>query len=275
MPFEVSDTATVIKIFAKPIDKFSDAFLEIEAQDKSYNKIKLQHRYVGFKVVAPSKCDFGPVNWISPTTKELELVNNSATVWTLQSIFLSNDSRLSVEAPVLLPYEMAPGESISIRVVFTPDGNNNIFSSQLVFNFNCDFKIYTDINGEVSAPGLLVDNLDFGKVRIGETKYLSGFLINAGNINIEVTDFVHINSESVFKWEYAPNIQYFGLYSIIVYTAAFTPNRNKQYNERTKFKRALIDAILQPQEWRQSKHTRYNLLLESSPRHLVTLFILV
>ncbi len=241
-PFEITDTSTVIDIYAEPVDRYADGVLEVEFHDKSYNKILKKIHYYGFKVDCPSAYNFNKVNWISATTAKITMKNRSNTQRTLLSITPSGDSRLVVAASKALPYTLGIGEEIEITLTFTPNGTTQPFNDRIAFNFDCNFVLTTDVSAEISAPGLIPQDLDFGKVRIGDSKTLSGKIINAGNININISSLEYVNDESCFSRQYSASFPTdLNIDDSITYTFDFSPEENRAYQTQVK---AVNDADL-------------------------------
>lgn len=242
--FEISDTATVLNITANPIDLYQDASLEIAFVDKSFNKSLFNYKYYGFKVKFPENYDFGRVNWVTETTAELKLTNNSKIAQNLNYISLPDDKRLRIEYDFKLPYNLKPNETVIIKIILDPDGSTKLCNTDFTLHFDCDFKLTTHVTGEISSPGLIAQDINFGKIRLGSSKTISENIVNAGNIKINVTSLENINSEKCFSWDISPKIPYsLDIGEYITYTATFTPKEIKQYKEQTKVNNdALLDC---------------------------------
>lgn len=233
--FKISDTTTVLNISAKPINLHEDALLEMEFVDKGFNKKTFLYEYFGFKVNFPTSYDFKKVNWITQTTAELKLKNNSKKTQTLLSIIQADDKRLKVVTDIELPYELQTGETIIVKLIFDPSETVYPFDTKIALIFECDFKIETNVKGEISSPGLIAQDINFGKIRLGSSKVLSDKVINAGNIIIKINEFENLVSEACFERTLNSNLPidlYMG--DSIVYTIIFNPLEIKEYKETTK-----------------------------------------
>lgn len=236
-PFEISDTTTQVDIYAQPKDLFNDGVLEIEFTDKNFNKTKFKHNYYGFKVSLPKEYNFNQVNWITPTEAEIMMKNRSSKPQKLIEIVQAKDKRIKAEINVVLPYELAPGKEVPIKLTFSPKETTHSFEDKIIAKFECDFELECNIFGEVSAPGIIAQDIHFGKIRIGDEKVLSGKLLNAGNIQIKVDAFNNTLNEKDLTWEFSHNIPAnLEIQDSIIYNVTFSPKENRKYKEETEVK---------------------------------------
>ena len=226
--FTISDTATIIDIVATPIDTTKDGKFSIEIIDKSYNIVTRDFFYTGFNVERPTKHDFGMLNWTSPTEATLHFKNNSNGTIRLQSIE-NTDARITA-TDYTLPKNIYTNETFSVKITFTPDETLTPLDATIILVFDC-YKIGVPLIGNISAPGLLADNLDFGKVRLYDKKTLKGKIYNAGNIQVRINDVKKDIEETSFIWNFNKPIQNYNLAigDSINYSVDFIPSEERQY----------------------------------------------
>jgi hypothetical protein len=226
---EISDTATVIDIMATPIDTTKDGSFDIEFIDKNYNIVKEYFNYTGFNVERPTQHDFDMLKWNIPTQETLYIKNVGNDVIRLLSVEQSLDSRVNTSIQQKLPYTVAKNETLEINVTFTPNGSLTPLNTKIRLVFECH-KIEISLIGEISAPGLLADDLDFEKVRLYDTKTLSGKIHNAGNIPLLITKLNKDIEEAAFEWSlnktFPINI---AIDDSINYVVKFTPSEEREY----------------------------------------------
>ena len=140
-----------------------------------------------------------------------------------------DDERVSISLNKTLPYDVLPNETLIATITFTPDISVTAVNTNFEMIFECD-KINIDIIGKISAPGLLADPLDFGKVRLFESKTLDGKILNAGNIQVKVEGVSLSPNEPVFVGEYSRNFPAtLMIDESINYNFEFTPTELRTY----------------------------------------------
>ncbi|MDR0927875.1 MAG: IgGFc-binding protein [Ignavibacteria bacterium] len=227
-PLVITDTSTTIILDAEPIDKSKDGSFNIEFTDKNDNVVERQFSYSGVNIDCPTSYNFGMLKWNTPTVATLEIKNNSTVAKMLTGITLPSDIRL-VATSVALPYLLQHNETITLTLTFTPIGTLDPLNTSIKLIFECK-EINIAIEGKISAPGLLADNLDFGKVRLYDAKTLSGRLHNAGNIVLVVDSIAKDIVEPKFDWSYNKAFPAtLAVNDSLRYTVTFTPTENRDY----------------------------------------------
>ena len=199
--FVITDTSTVINFSAKPINLKEDAFIEFEFIDKNMNIITQSYTYQGFKIECPNVYDFQKMNLYNPTQAILRIKNNGEKTQKLLYITTPSDDRLEVSlvdtllSPLNLPISIAQDEVVELVLTFSPNLITSPLNTNIKLLFECDINLDIAIYGEISAPGLIANNLEFNKVRLNDSKTLSGKIINAGNIAIIIDTIIIDDSE--------------------------------------------------------------------------------
>lgn len=227
--FKISDTATIVNIYATPIDYTKNASMEIEFVDKNCNVAKKKFSYNGFNIDCPELYNFGMLHWNTETKATLHVKNNGTEKQKILTITQADDARLQVITNPQLPCEIAAGETVELELTFVPDGTTKILNAKISVVFECYiFDILVD--GTVSAPGLLADNLDFKKVRLNSSKTLKGKIFNAGNINIIVREIQKNIEEPVFNYALSKGLpNNLIINDSINYSVNFIPTELKKY----------------------------------------------
>ena len=227
--FVISDTATVIDIVATPIDTTQDGSFRIEFTDKNLNVATDNFRYTGFNVERPTEHNFGMLKWNSPTEATLRIRNNGTGIIRLLSMQQSADSRIKATIQQNLPHIIYRNDSLEIEIIFTPDASLNPVDTKIGLTFECN-KIEIPLIGKISAPGLLADDLDFGKVRLYDTKTLSGKIHNAGNISIVISNVKKDIEEVAFEWSFNKSFPSdVAIDDSINFSVNFTPTEERNY----------------------------------------------
>jgi hypothetical protein len=168
------------------------------------------------------------LKWDTPTPVNLPLKNNGTGEKRLLSIVQPDDARVVVTTNKTLHYDIAPNETIQINVTFYPDGSVAPVNTSFKLIFECN-EISINIRGLISAPGLLADDLDFDKVRLYESKVLTGRIYNAGNIGISVDSISKDIDVPEFVWAdkiFPVNLP---IDANTDYSVTFTPTEKKTY----------------------------------------------
>jgi hypothetical protein len=227
--FEVSDTATVVDIIAEPTDYTQNGLLEIEVFDKELNSTKREFNYHGFKINYPQNYDFQMLSWNNPTQESLPIRNAGSGNQRLVAITQSTDSRLVATTNPTLPSTLTPNQTIALILTFTPDETVELLDTEITLIFECH-SVKMSVFGNIAAPGLIARNLDFGKVRLFDSKTLSDRILNAGNIAIDISSLEKDIIEPVFFLFLSQNFPtQLAIGDSINYTVEFVPTEIKNY----------------------------------------------
>ena len=228
--FEITDTSTVVDIRAFPTDFTQNALLKIEFFDKELNTVKQEFIYHGFKIEHPQNHNFEMLSWINQTQIPLPIKNIGTGNQNLISITQASDSRLFATINQNFPVLLNPNQTVDLVLTFTPDESLENLDDKIVLNFECH-SVEILVFGNIAAPGLVANNLIFEKVRLNDSKVLSGKILNAGNISILI-DFLEKDiDENDFIWSFSDEINS-NLLTVgdsINYTVEFTPTEIKNY----------------------------------------------
>jgi len=227
--FEISDTATVVNIFASPTDYTQNAFLEIEVFDKELNTVKREFRYNGFKIDYPQNHNFEMLSWNNPTQAKLPIKNVGSGNQKLLSITQATDGRLLANTNPALPFTVAPNQTIDLVLTFSPDESVEHLDTEITLHFECQ-SLKISVFGNIAAPGLIAKNLVFGKVRLNDSKILGDKILNAGNIAIDISSLEKDINEPAFGWTVTKNFPtLLEIGDSINYTVEFIPTEIKNY----------------------------------------------
>ena len=225
----ISDTATSIEFIATPIDTTKDGSFDIEFIDKDYNFVRKYFRYTGFNVERPAEHNFGMLKWVEQTEATLFLKSNSNDAIRLLGIEQSTDTRLNARVQYNLPKTFYKNDQIEVKLTFTPDVTLAHLNTKIGLIFDC-YRIDIPITGKISAPGLLADDLDFGKVRLYDKKTLTGKIHNAGNIDLTINNVSRDVEETTLEWNFNKSFPYnLAIDDSINYSVIFTPTEERNY----------------------------------------------
>ena len=132
--------------------------------------------------------DFGQVVLGQSKDLTLQIINNGTISYNITSIS-GLGAGFEIINPPNYPYSMAPGATLSLTLRFTPTVSGN-YSQQLVVNTDVSGLSRTvKLLGVCIAPILNVDvtDLDYGVVKVGETKTLTITVKNVGNSDLHIT----------------------------------------------------------------------------------------
>lgn len=139
-----------------------------------------------------SQINFGTI--IIPQYSEITLflINLSATdTITIHSVtFLSSISSFSLDIADSLPIKIAPLDTNhKIRVIFTAQGKNEgVFLDTLTFN-NSKLHVIPTQAKAITAETVLVSDVNFGSVKVGNSRYMLATIVNNGNTDVVLESY--------------------------------------------------------------------------------------
>ncbi len=197
----ISDTARYATFTASPIDIHKDGNFEIEFFDKNSNVVRYAYSYKGIRVSHISDLFYQNLSWFGKECKTFKIYNNSIRTVVLDSLKFSKDNRLSLSTSVPLPTNIKAGDSVTVTVCFTPQGDSTSLQSKLTAYFDCDYSSTISINGNVQAPQFVIEGYHFGKVRVGSKKCGTVKLTNTGNTDITIDNLNKSKEYPDFEFE--------------------------------------------------------------------------
>jgi Abnormal spindle-like microcephaly-assoc'd, ASPM-SPD-2-Hydin len=146
----------------------------------------------------PTIINFGDVSLGNSQTQSETLSNSNGTTLTISQMWLSgNEFQLSGPN---LPLALAPGQSATFNVTFTPTTGGNIVGAISVIatvsssqdpNINYNSALSIPLSGTgTSPPGVLQptpSSISFGSVQVGSSTTQSETLTNSGNSSVSIT----------------------------------------------------------------------------------------
>jgi hypothetical protein len=186
---KVTDTSNVIKFHAEPISLFEKGRFVLEYRDKNGNgrRFRLEFKPLSFQI--PKSLSFKDVLWDGEQCKSIKIVNTSNdTTLRIKAIF-SGDPRVSVTTIPVLPATIPPNSELICNVCFKPNGDASPLKDSLQVNIDCERFIKIQLDGNVLAPSLETSDIDYGEVKLGETKCDTIYIVNKGNLAVVITRF--------------------------------------------------------------------------------------
>lgn len=129
---------------------------------------------------------FGNVSVQSTTTDSIKVKNTGNATLILNSLTLS-DTAFQWVFPPSTPYSLAAGDSIWLKIAFTPtDGSTYVETATIA---NDDENVAITLTGIGIAPMITAspDSLDFGRVEAGTSDTLYLTVSNTGTDNLEIS----------------------------------------------------------------------------------------
>ncbi len=194
---KITDTSTVVTFKATVIDPFKDGKFVIEFRDKNGNGRRYTHIYKAIKIDYPSSLYIADTDVNSENCVDVVLRNNGQDTIIIESIG-NSDKRLKITTKDKFPIKIAPGGRLNLSVCFKPEGNSEPLLDTVEINIGCDRFVRLPVNGKVIAAGLWTNNLDFGKVKVGETKCDTILIVNTGNIPLLIDKLIMEEQYKVF-----------------------------------------------------------------------------
>jgi hypothetical protein len=184
---KVTDTSTVIKFHAEPINLFEKGRYVLEYRDRNGNgrRFRLEFRPLSFQI--PKSISFKDVLWDGEQCKSIKIVNTSNdTTLRIKAIF-SGDPRITITTIPVLPATIPANSELICNVCFKPNGDAKPLKDSLQVNIDCERFMKIMLDGNVLAPSLETSDIDYGEVKLGETKCDTVYIINKGNLAVVIT----------------------------------------------------------------------------------------
>ncbi len=186
----ISDTATVVRFSASPIDINQNGNFNIEFYDKNSNLTKYSFQYQGIKINAPKEMLYPNLSWEKEECKQFKVFNFGTRNMTLDSITIANEPRLNYTTSLSLPALMKPGDTLYITLCFNPTGDSATLFTDLTLHFDCDYNTKIQVKGNVKAPQIAIGGHDFGEVTVGETRCDTVTIENLGNTDLFIDSLI-------------------------------------------------------------------------------------
>jgi len=192
---------TLIQFTAQIINKNQPAVFAIECIDKEGNISTYKYEYFPFKATYSDAMDFGQMSTTDSLCMDFVIKNTGKSVQYLDSIHFPQDVRLTYYHSILVPDSLSPGEEITGRVCFNPNGNNADLNDAIIAYFACDNIVKIDMIGEVFAPAIEVTGWDFGPVYVGDSAKHEISIKNIGNIALRVDSLFFFVNDNNFSYD--------------------------------------------------------------------------
>ena len=147
---------------------------------------------IGDLQVSPGSVDFGEVQLETSTSQTLTLLNTGSSTVSLSSAYLDGDTAYTLTTPTVPPFDIAPDESTTMVIDFTPDAEQTFTGTlNLLVSGEADFAVL-ELIGVGSLSGSSGD--DTGG---GGGSGTSSISASTNTINFDVVDIGYTASEVV------------------------------------------------------------------------------
>lgn len=186
---QITDTTTLVKFTANIIDPFENGQFTIEFRDKNGNGKRYTYHYNGIKIDYPSQLNFLATYINEEKCLDIVLRNNGFDTIKIYSI-ANKDKRLIVTTKDGLPVSIPPTGKISLNVCFKPQFDSNALQDTILIDLECNIFVKIPVSAKVIVANLWTNNLDFGKVKVGETKCDTILIVNTGNVSLLINELL-------------------------------------------------------------------------------------
>ena len=166
--------------------------------------------------VSPTFINFGAQEiGESSSIKEITLTNQSLEVQTIESLYFALNQAGVNEQFTLhndeLPRELAPDESFTFGVSYTPALEGSHRTSIAVGLGECQDLVSIPISGNLNPPCIASnpDSIDFGVIADGQMSApVIVELINCGDLSVEISSVNLFEDETGFSWRWSsPSVE--------------------------------------------------------------------
>lgn len=193
----ITDTTTVVTFRATLIDPFKDGKFTIEFRDKNGNGKRYSYVYNGIKLDYPPNLYLQDTYLNDENCVDVVIRNNGLDTIKINSL-ANKDNRLKVTTKDNFPIIILPGGKLNIKVCFKPQNDASALKDTILIDLGCDIFAKIPVTGKVIAAELWTNNLDFGKVKIGESKCDTMLIVNTGNVSLLITELLIQQLYNVF-----------------------------------------------------------------------------
>jgi hypothetical protein len=160
--------------------------------------------------ISPEWLDFGAVdlNEMTPA-KRVVITNIGSATLSVESVnFAINDPEVNAQfslSDVDLPPELAPDQSFSFDVSYSPMLDGRHRTSVSVSFGECEGQVAVPVSGRVKAPCIQVtpDSVNFGSIALTQPSAPSQLeLLNCGDASLEVTEVTLASMDQDFSWRW-------------------------------------------------------------------------
>ena len=138
----------------------------------------------------PMSASFPAVAAGSTSSQTITLQNGGTAGVTISSVGVTGTG-FSTSGGLTLPMSVAPGQSRTFNVVFTPSSAGNVTGSISLVSDAPNSPLTISTSGSSIASTLLLSSstssLDFGSVLLGSSSSLGATLTNTGNANVTIS----------------------------------------------------------------------------------------
>lgn len=198
-----TDTSTSINFTAQPLDPASSGQFALEIYDKNNNKIEYKFFYKGLDLELPDSVNFGIVNVNDSSCITIPIINNSIDTVRIDSLVVANETRVKLRPGFPTPFLLIPGDTVYCDICFFPDSNLIPLSSDLILSFNCERIKSLPLLGTAESPNLTAIGYDFGLVRVGDTVCADVYVVNNGNLPVNLIGLSSMQFSEAFIFDTA------------------------------------------------------------------------
>ncbi len=197
----VSPDATSIKFTAEPIDYALNGKFVIDYKDKGGNSGRYEYNHNSIKFGFNNQIDFGDVNWKDSICYTYIVKNEGNADINFNSANISNDNRIKIYTNKTLPFLFKSGEEIEITICLKPEMNVTPVVNILNLVFDCGFEYKVKVIANILGLEIATQGIDFGNVRIGESKCDSIIFSNKSAVEITLTSLTSIFKDNYFTFD--------------------------------------------------------------------------
>jgi hypothetical protein len=201
---EIKSDAEFITFTAEPIDKFKDGKFVIDYIDKGGNRNRYTYIYDAINIEYPNEIFLSNMDYNDSVCFEIKLKNKGKRSIDFLSSSVTSDSRIKLYNSLNLPEVFKSDEEIILNLCITPRGDTSGIYGKIYLDFACDVKIEIPFRGTLVALELVVDNIDFGEVQIGNESCDSITVTNLGNAEVLITGSEFNDIFQIDTTEYFP-----------------------------------------------------------------------
>jgi hypothetical protein len=185
------------------LDGLSNAFGAVLIRTRA-GKEKIVTMLYKAPIISPTKShSFANVVFGDTATVDLSITNVDAVPVFVTEVRLLRDVAFSIEPLTTLPRMLAPGDTLKVRVSYSPEDTGTVHWDSIVVVLDCISKSLSRIEGFSRVATIYAEDQDFNLVDVGEVKSesiairnlsphleltLTGFQIPSGDFTISESD---------------------------------------------------------------------------------------
>ncbi|MBZ0243326.1 MAG: choice-of-anchor D domain-containing protein, partial [Bacteroidales bacterium] len=224
------------------LDKMKDAVAFIKFVDRAGNDTLIKVEYFAPKFeLSPGEYVFNQLKLGEQGTKQF-IVKNTSTTGPIMITAISlqegtQNFTMDIEGGLTFPYSLPAQQEIKINITFTASGDGNYRDLIHVWD-DCENMLEAELKGRVGTPVILVNDHDYGKIRVGQKVAVTLNIQNTGSSKLIVTGYT--TPSSVYEVDYGRAISAAsplvldpgGQFPFKVY---FTPSAEQSYPDQIVF----------------------------------------